>query len=196
MSTFQLFSAAVVSGCAEVRARLSQIYPEEFPLKPALGAPEAAEFGAPAQCTLPLEQVSNRVASPRLLDPQAETFVPTGAGAWASGPDSLGSTGGGRLRWEAQRAEPEGMVPSMRPSPAPARLVHHSSCKSQTRQGVERTGGTREGARRMGLESAAARLPLALFSLSGAAPRPPGERSAEHPTSTSLLMSASAAASE
>lgn len=136
------------------QARLSQIYPEELPLNPALGAPEAAEFGAPAQCTFPLEQVSNRVASPQLLDPQAETFVPTRAGAWVSGPDSSGSTGPGGLRWEAQRAEPEGTVPSMRPSPAPASLVQHSSCKSQTRQGVERTGGTREGARRMGLESA------------------------------------------
>lgn len=175
------------------QARLSQIYPEELPLNPALGAPETAEFGAPAQRTFPLEQVSNRVASPQLLDPQAETFVPTRAGAWVSGPDSLGSTGPGGLRWEAQRAEPEGTVPSMRPSPAPASLVQHSSCKSQTRQGVERTGGTREGARR---NPRAARLPLALFSLSGAAPRPPGERSAEHPTSTSLLMSASAAASE
>lgn len=47
MSTSQLFFCCCSEGCAEVRARLSQIYPEEFPLKPALGAPEAAEFSAP-----------------------------------------------------------------------------------------------------------------------------------------------------
>lgn len=131
---------------------------------------------------------SGSIGSHGRLDQQAENLF-----------SDLGARAGRRPAslWEAQGAEPEGTVPRLRPAPARTSSVQLAA---EGRRGAKAPRRARRAAKeeRMGLGSAAraARLPLPLFSLSGTAPRPPGERSAEQPTSTSLLMSASAAASE
>lgn len=166
-------------------------------LPPPLGLGGSEAFRAAAQGTLPLARLSGWLGAGRLAPAfraAAETFSGTqergqaGGRAWSPRPAPP---------WETQRSELESRVPRMLPAapePAPCNLLTEGERGKSTRNGRQQPQRNREE----GLESAAraAQLPLPLFSLSCAAPRPPGERSAEQPTSTSLVMSASGAASE